>query len=170
MSLKELSTGDLLFHPVHGACRVDDIVNESHSGSRVRCYSLVPKTASRMKVRFVVSVADVEASGFHSPISPKKAREILDYLKAGVLAAVPDNEQAWALARAILTFQRDKPELRDARKRRALENSAKGLVGELAFVFKMTLKDTAASVQKSLGNVSQISPLVLAALTQAGKD
>lgn len=170
MSQKELATGDLLFHAVHGACRVDTIVNENHSGREVRCYSLVPKTANRMKVRFVVSVVDIQASGFHAPISLKEAREILEYLKAGVLTAVPDKEQAWALARAILSSQHDKPELKDAKKRQMLERSAKGLVGELAFVFKMTLKDAAADVQRSLGNVSQISPMVLAALTQAGKD
>lgn len=170
MSQKELATGDLLFHAVHGACRVDGIVNESHSGREVRCYSLVPKVASRMKVRFVVSTVDVQTSGFHVPISLKEAREILAYLKAGILARVPDNEQAWALARTLLSSQHDKPELKDAKKRQMLERSAKGLVGELAFVFKMTLKDAAADVQKSLGNVSEISPMVLAALTQAGKD
>jgi len=170
MSQKELATGDLLFHAVHGPCRVDNIVNESYSGREVRCYSLVPKMANRMKVRFVVSVVDIQASGFHAPVSLKEAREILEYLKAGVLAAVPDKEQAWALARAILSSQHDKPELRDARKRQMLERSAKGLVGELAFVFKVTLKDAADSVQKSLGNVSEISPMVLSALAQAGKD
>ena len=170
LSQKELATGDLLFHAVHGACRVDNIVNENHSGKDVRCYSLVPKTPSRMKVRFVVSVVDIRASGFHEPVSLKEAHEILEYLKAGVLAAVSDKEEAWALARAILASQRDKPELKDARKCQVLERSAKGLVGELAFVLKVTLKDAAASVQRSLGNVSQISPMVLTALARAGKD
>jgi len=170
MSQKELVPGNLLFHAVHGACRVDGIVNERRSGREERCYSLVPNTANRMKVRFVVSVVDIQASGFHAPVSSGEAREILEYLKAGDLTATPDKEEAWALARAILSSQHDKPELKDARKRQALERSAKGLVGELAFVFKVSLKDAAASVQKSLGNVSQISPTVLAALAQAGKD
>lgn len=167
---KEWAPGDHLFHAVHGVCRVADIVNESHSGSEVRCYSLVPNTTNRAKVRFVVSVVDVQASGFHAPVSPKEGREILEYLKAGVLASVPDKDQAWTLARALLSSQHDRPELKDARKRQMLERSAKGLVGELAYVLKMTLKDAAASVQRSLGSVSQISPMVLAALTQAGRD
>lgn len=170
MLQKELAAGDLLFHAVHGVCRVDTIVNENHSGKEVRCYSLVPKVASRMKVRFVVSVVDVQASGFHAPVSLKEAREILDYLKAGVLTAAPRQDEAWALARAILSSQCDKPELKDAKKRQMLERSAKGLVSELAFVFKMTLKDVAASVQRSLGNVSEISPMILAALAHAASD
>ena len=51
-----------------------------------------------------------------------------------------------------------------------LERSAKGLVGELAFVFKSTLKEAATKVQKSLGNTSKINPLVLVALAHASED
>ena len=163
-------SGDLLYHAVHGLCRVDEITKENHSGREVPCYSLVPKTANRMKVRFVVSVVDLQASGFHAPVSLKGAREILEYLRAGTLSACTADDQAWVLARAILSSSRDNLEFKDARKRQMLERSAKGLVGELAYVFKMTLKETAASVQKSLGNTSQISPMVLAALAHAGKD
>ena len=170
MSQKEMVTGDLLYHTVHGLCRVDEIAKENHSGRDVLCYSLVPNTANRMKVRFVVSVVDIQASGFHAPVSLKEAREILGYLRAGVLAAATAEDQAWVFAKAILSSSRDNLEFKDARKRQMLERSAKGLVGELAFVLKTTLKEMAASVQKSLGNTSQISPMVLTALAHAGQD
>jgi RNA polymerase-interacting CarD/CdnL/TRCF family regulator len=170
MSKKELSQGALLFHAVHGVCRIEDIVHENHTGKEVRSYSLVPKTATRMKVRFVVSVDDVQASGFHSPVSLEEAREILAYLKAGVRTEVPNQEQAWTLASAMLSYLHEKWEVRDARKRQSLQRSAQGLVGELAYALKMTLKEAADSVQKSLGNSSQINPMVLAALAQASRD
>lgn len=170
MSQKEVVRGDLLFHAVHGVCRVDEIVNENRAGKEVCSYSLVPKMAGRMRVRFLVSVTDIQASGFHKPVTTKEAHEILGYLKAGVLAEVPDNEEAWSLARSILSSLHDKPEFRDARKRQMLERSAKGLVGELAFVFKTTLKAAASSIQRSLGNVSRINPMVLTALAHASKD
>ena len=162
--------GDLVYHAVHGLCRVDEIAKENHSGREVRCYSLVPNTTNRMKVRFVVSVVDIQASGFHAPVSLKEAHEILDYLRAGILTSTTAEDQAWVLAKAILSSSRDNLEFKDARKRQMLERSAKGLVGELAFVLKMTLKEAATNVQKSLGSASQISPMVLAALAHAGKD
>ena len=161
--------GDLLYHAVHGLCRVDEIAKENQSGKEVLCYSLVPNTANRMKVRFVVSVVDIQASGFHAPVSLKEAHEILEYLRAGVLTVATAEDQAWVLAKAILSSSRDNL-IKDARKRQMLERSVKGLVGELAFVLKMTLKDMAVSIQKSMGNVSQISPMVLTALAHAGKD
>ena len=170
MKQEEFSQGDLLYHEVHGLCRVDEIESENHSGKKVRYYSLVPKVANKMKVRFVVSTVDIGASGFHAPVTLKEAHQILDYLKAGVLTAIPDKAQTWVLAKAILSSSHDRPEFKDARKRQMLERSAKGLVGELAFVLKMTLKEMADSIQKSLGNVSQISPAVLTALAHAGEN
>ena len=170
MSQKEIAHGDLLYHAVHGLCRVDDVTTENQSGREVLRYSLVPKTANRMKVRFDVSNTDLQASGFHAPVSMKEAREILEYLRAGDPAAATDEDQAWVLARTVLSSSQDAPEFKDARKRQALERSARGLVGELALVLKMTLSDAAASVQKSLGNPAKTSPTVLAALALAGKD
>ena len=170
MRQKDIVQGDLLYHAVHGLCRVDEVESENRAGKEVPRYSLVPKTANKMKVRFVVSAIDLGISGFHAPVSSKAANEILDYLKAGTLTAIPEEEQAWGLAKAILSSSHDRPEFKDARKRQMLERSAKGLVGELAFVLKMTLKEMSVSIQKSLGNASQISPMVLTALAHAGED
>ena len=170
MTQKGILQGDLLYHAMHGLCRVDGIVRESQSGREVLTYSLVPKTPNRMKVRFVVPAVDIEASGFHALVSLKGANEILEYLRAGDLGAAREEDQTWKLAKAVLSSSQDSPEVKDVRKRQTLERSAKGLVRELAFVLKMTLKETAASVQKSLGNASKISPMVLAALAHAGED
>ena len=179
---EEIVEGDLLYHAVHGLCRVDEVIKQNQSGKEVPCYSLVPKAADKMKARFIVRAADMEVSGFHVLVSPKEANRILDYLKAGDKVTAPsgvtpktvssfaEQHQTWGLAQAILSFSHDKFEAKDQRKRQMLERSAKGLVGELAFVFKTTLKETAARVQKSLGNASKINPSVLVALAHASED
>lgn len=167
MVQKKIAQGDLLFHAVHGVCRVDQIGMEDPANGEVLSYSLVPNTVNRMKVRFVVPEARMEISGFHTLISAKEAREILEYLKMGKLTADCEEGQAWVLAKAILASSQEGPGIKDARKRQMIERSAKGLVGELAFVLKMTLQETAASVKKSLGNPSSIPPTLLAALTDA---
>ena len=178
----EIVAGDLLYHAVHGLCRIDKITKQKLAGKEVRYYSLVPKLTNRMKARFTISAADMEASGFHLLVSLKEANKILDYFKAGDRAKIPPDAepynvtsfsqqtQTWGLAQAILSFSHDKFEAKDQRKRQALERSAKGLVGELAFVFNVTLKETAARVQKSLGSVAKINPSVLTALANACED
>lgn len=183
MIQEEIAQGDLLFHAVHGLCRVDEVDKQSQSGREVICYSLVPKVSNRMKVRFLIAGADMDASGFHVLISIKEANEILEYLKAqdrtalppireakaGSPSPLPEN-QAWGLARAILSFSRPDLDIKDQRKRQMLDRSAKGLVRELALVLKMNLKETAAKVRKSLGDAPKINPSVLVALTRAGED
>jgi len=179
---EEIVEGALLYHAVHGLCRMDKIIKQNQSGKEVLYYSLVPKTADKTKTRFIINAADMKASGFHVLVSLKEANKILEYLKAGNIAATPSGaapktvssfaqqNQTWSLAQGILSFSHDKFEAKDQRKRQMLERSARGLVGELAFVFKITLKETAARVQKSLGNTSKINPSVLVALAHAGED
>lgn len=172
--LKEtIAQGDLLYHSVHGLCRVDDIAKESQSGKEVLRYSLVPKIATKMKVRFVIAHSDMKASGFHGLILPKEADEVLKYLAAGNIKAAPTASpahQVWELAAAILSFSGETMEVKDQRKRQMLERSVKGLVRELSLVFKMTLKDTAALVRKNLGSAPKINQSVLLALTRASED
>jgi hypothetical protein len=177
MKKEKIVNGDLLYHPIHGLCRVERVTPPSPSNQAGLSYSLVPKVATRMKSRFVISATDLEVSGFHGLVSPKEANKILHYLKAGnsknrlgtvVSSNLPD--QAWGLARALQTFAYDKFEAKDQRKRQALERSAKGLVGELSCVFKLTLKKAADRVLKNLGHTSRINPSVLSALALAGED
>ena len=170
MVQKEIAQGDLLFHTVHGVCRVDEIEREGSRSREALSYSLVPNSANKLKVRFVVPAASMKLSGFHVLISPKMAQEILECLKAGDFSSGSTEEnQAWVLAKAIYDSSQDDLGLRDARKRQMLERSAVGLVGELAFVLKMTLKEAATSVKKSLGDPSQIKPMLLAALSHASE-
>ena len=174
--------GDLLYHPVHGTCRVNQISKQGQSGKQLLYYSLVPRLIGRMKVRFVISAGDMETSGFHALVSRKEANRILDYLKEGdrtnllfntnpkTSSSFAEQNQTWNLARAILSFSYEKFEAKDQRKRHILERSAKGLIGELASVFKITLKEASSRVQDSLGEASKINPLVLLALAEIGRD
>lgn len=182
MPQPKIVQGDLLYHAVHGLCKVDKVTKEKQNGKDVFMYALVPKVANRMKMRFTIAAPDLEVSGFHTVVSLKEANKILDYLKAGDTAAVPAKSvprpvaafaqpvETWDLAQTILSFAREKFEAKDQRKRQMLERSAKGLIGELAFVFKSSLKETAEKVQNSLGKPSKVNPSVLMALTNAGDE
>ena len=181
MTRERIVQGDLLYHPVHGTCRVNQIRQQKQSGKQTLSYSLVPNMANHMKIRFVIAAVDMEISGFHALVSRKEANQILGYLKTGDKTAVlpamngpkaalsfAEQNQTWGLARTILSFSREKFEAKDQRKRQLLKRSAEGLVGELSFVFRITLKETAEKIRKSLSHTPHINPLVLLALTQAG--
>lgn len=170
-------SGDLLYHPIHGLCRVERIIPPGPYDQGGPSYSLVPKVATKMKARFVIADADLKISGFHGLVSPKEAKKILHYLKAGngksrsgTIFSKDTQDQAWGLARALQTFAYEKFEAKDQRKRQALERSAKGLVGELSCVFKIPLKKTADRILKNLKHTSRINPSVLSAVAIAGED
>ena len=170
MIQEKIVQGDLLYHAFHGLCRVDEITSPSQSDRKILSYSLVPKVANKMKVRFIIASTDMKASGFHMLIPLKEANGILEYLEAGDITAIVSENQAWDLAKVILSFSRENSEVKDQRKRQMLERSAKGLIRELAFVFGISLKETAARVRKSLGGEPKINPSVLVALVRASED
>ena len=74
---QEIVSGSLLYHEVHGLCRVDQLVKQTQAGKEVLCYSLLPKVANKMKVRFVISSTDIETSGFHSLIASGTTPKLL---------------------------------------------------------------------------------------------
>ena len=182
MKQRKISQGELLFHVVHGLCRVDRVNREKRAGKEVFVYELVPKVPNRMRMRFVIAAEDLEVSGFHSLVSAKDMEKILNYLKAGDLEAVPEGvglrdeasfvqeSQPWGLAQAILSLSRDNQKLKDQRKLQMLERSAKGLVGEMSCVLSVPLKKSAEMIKKSLGNPSKVNPQVLAALELVCED
>ena len=90
-------------------------------------------------------------------------------MKAGDNSA-PQDQQTWALAKNILFFSCEKFPAREQRKRQMLEYSAKGLIGELACVFKITLKEAAGMIQKSLGELSERNLSLTIALARAAED
>jgi hypothetical protein len=91
-------------------------------------------------------------------------------VKPREVSSFAQDTQTWNLAQSILSFSKDDLELKDPRKRQALERSARGLVGELSWVLKIPLKETVSRVRKSLKSASRVNPLVLTALEQACED
>ncbi len=171
MSRKEIAAGDLLYHGVHGLCRIDKVIKGSGADKKSLQYSLVPKVPNKMKMRFIIGGDDIEASGFHTVISLKEANRILEYFKNGDHKEVfIGKNETWDLAQALLSLSHDHPEAKDQRKRQLLERSIKGLLGELAFVLKMTLPETAMQIRKNLEASSKINPLVVTALVNAAEE
>ena len=158
---------DLLFHSTHGLCRVV-AVTESAQSAEIS-YSLLPVSSNRAKVRFIIPASSLENSGFSKPISVKEAHAILEYFKTG---DKKDSEcgQAWTQSVMIWTESCGKSSVKDARKRQRLERSVKGLASELAFVLKITAREIADRIQKNMGSIANINPLVLAALSNVEKD
>jgi RNA polymerase-interacting CarD/CdnL/TRCF family regulator len=158
---------DLLFHSAHGLCRVAGIIRSAQS--KELSYSLLPISSNEGKVRFIIPDSSFEDSGFSKLITVKEANAILEYFKTG---HKKDSEygQAWTLAMMIWSESCGKDSVKDARKRQRLARSVKGLADELAFVLKMTAREIAERIQTHLGAISNINPVVLAALANVGKD
>ncbi len=167
--IKPIARKDLLFHAVHGLCLVDKVTRETRGGKKVACYSLVPTVMGKMKVRFLVAEPDLETSGFHKIISAKEAAKILEYLKAGDDKS-EQTEQPWILARNILCFSKDKLKARDQRKRQMLEYSVRGLTGELASAFGVSLKESASRIEKSLSKILKNDSLVFTSLKRVAEN
>ncbi len=175
---QSLTVGDLLYHSVHGICRINEVVKESKDVS----YALVPKTPNKMKLRFVIGAKDLQVSGFHAPVSSKEAAKILNFLKTSRAAGTPldaekkaersfaEDNTTWALAAAILACSHDEAQAKDQKKRQTLQRAVTGLVKELSFAMEVSLKDAAAAVQKNLKRSTKLNPLVLAALESAGEE
>lgn len=181
MIQEKIVRDDLLYHSAHGLCQVNEVIKEKRAGKEVFCYSIVPKATAKMRVRFIIADSDMETSGFHPPISTKEANEILKYLKAQDAADSSENaskaarypiqeNHPWSLAKGILSFSCEDSEIKDQRKLQMLRRFAKGLVEELAFVLKISLKEMAMRIRKCLGSISKINPLVLDALERACAD
>ncbi len=158
---------DLLFHSVHGLCRVSAVTPSAPSAEA--SYSLLPASSNRANVRFIVPESSLEESGFSKLISIREANAILEYFKTGDKKE-SECGQAWTQAMMIWSESSGKDLAKDTRKRQKLERSVKGLAGELAFVLQFTLKEIANRIQKNLGVISKINPLVLTALANVEKD
>ena len=74
------------------------------------------------------------------------------------------------LARLIWSESRSKNSMKDVRKRQQVDRAVQGLTGELAYVLKMTLKEIVGIIQKNLGRIAGINPLVLAALANVDQE
>ncbi len=168
----KIGPGSLLYHATHGLCSVKKLVKQKEAGKDTLFYALEPSTANHMKMRFVIPAEGMEISGFHSLVSMAEANQILKYLKEGSPTdpVKGTDHEAASVAKEILSFSHDQKEVKDQRSRQRMSRLVNGLVGELAVALKITLKETAQLIQKSLGRVSKINPLVLTALENVGEN
>jgi RNA polymerase-interacting CarD/CdnL/TRCF family regulator len=178
----KIARGALLYHATHGLCCVRGVLKKNLSNENVLCCELVPEGTNLMNIRYVIPVEHIAASGFHPPITSQEARMILEYLKTDNRSAViphsahqnfshfDQQSPTWTLAKEILSSSYDKKGARDQRKRQTLKSSVMGLVRELALVLKISIAETVAKIQVSLGRASDINPVLLAALRDADED
>lgn len=167
----KIVSGSLLYHSAHGLCRVKELLETEELGGENLRYALEPIPANRMRTRFIIPASSLRDSGFHPLLSTEEANGILRYLKDGKPAILSERKDpsAACLAREILSFSHEQKEVRDQRHRQRMRRSVNGLVGELAVVLKITLKETAQRILTSLGSPSRIHPLILSALEHAGE-
>lgn len=174
-SCEEIVAGSLLYHAVHGVCRVQKVVKERRS-EKISQYIIVPNDTPLNKVLFTVAGDSLEVSGFHPLVSLESAKSILEYFKAGEGRAhasetfASEDAPTWALAKEFLNCCRNENAAKDQRRRQTLERSVRGLTRELAFVFKISLADVVAQVRKNLERTAKINPVMLNCLAQVVED
>lgn len=159
--LKKIRKNDLMFHSVHGLCRVAEIPKSATAAAGN--YSFVPVFQSRSKARFTVSREFLETAGFNKLISAKEANEILEYFKTGTKKASAVGG-AWDLAVLLREESLSKEPMRDKRRAQKVNHSAKRLASEMAIVLQSTVREMADKIRENLEAVSKTNPMVLAAL------
>ncbi len=158
---KKIRKNDLMFHSVHGLCRVAE--TPVVGGTAEKNYSFVPVFRSRSKARFTVSSEFIATAGFNKLVSAKEAAEILIYFKTGEKKASALTE-VWELATLLREEAFSKESLRDKRKAQKVNHSAKRLSNELAIVLQSTVRETADNIKENLEAVAKVSPMVCVAL------
>jgi len=159
--IKKIRKNDLMFHSVHGLCRVAEIPKAG--ALPADNYSFVPVFQSRSKARFTVSREFLETAGFNKLISAKEANEILEYFKTGTKKSSALGG-AWELAVLLREESLSKEPMRDKRRAQKVNHSAKRLSSEMAIVLQSTVREMADKILENLEAVSKTNPMVLAAL------
>ena len=156
----------MLYHSTHGLCQIKEVVQQKQMDKDALYYALVPKSTTRMSERFLIPVDHIATSGFHSLVSPQQANAVLDFLK-GRNGAPAHDGPVWGWASDILTFCREMPQAREQRKRQIMQQSLRGLIGELAIVLGISLQEVADKVRKNLEFSFKLNPPILSALSHA---
>ena len=158
---------DLLFHSAHGLCRVSEVSQTRQSDDAN--YVILPVSANRAKVRFIVPESSLENSGFNKLISTKEAEAVLEYFKTGEKKPKKVG-QVWEMAELICAESKSEETIKDSRKRQKLDQCVKGLAGEIAYVLKMTVPEVIQRMRKNLKSLSEVNPLVLTLMANAEKE
>jgi hypothetical protein len=161
----KVEVGDLLYHSVHGMCRVKQVLKKTGNSAD---YALVPQLTNRTNLRYVVPHESLEESGFRKPVSAEEAEQILSYFRTGKrkedLAA---NRITWAMAENMLTCSKETFQCKDQRTKMTLQKNAFGLVREIASVLNLPLRAAVNLIQKNLRGSSRLNPTVVTALEKA---
>lgn len=163
---KTVRKDDLLFHAVHGLCRVTGV--SKRPASNEDDYALLPVSTNRAKVRFVISESSFESSGFNKLITAKDAHSILDYFRTREKKESRYG-RAWQAAVMISSESERRDLVKDNRKQQRLSVSVRNLSSELAFVLNMKVPEITERIRKNLRAVSDIHPQVLHALACADR-
>jgi len=171
--------GELLYHAAHGLCRVMEVERTSDRGTNL---VLTPKVPGKMGIRFVVPADGLEATGFHPLVSPAEAKRVLEYFRDGkpeeAFPAPGESSpgfaaenQTWALARTLLACCHDKVrDTKDKRLREAIDRSVRALVGELAYVLKLTPEQMVGRMRETLGSSTRKNVLLTTSLNAILED
>jgi len=167
MTKEAIKKEDVLFHPVHGLCRVSD-VKQSFDKERVS-YTLLPVNENTRNIRFVFEEDALMASKFNKLISTDEADVMLDYLKGGK-RTVGSESHAWEMVELILEEATTQEPVKDQRRRQRLNQAVAGFAHELALVLQITLKEACNKIQSQLRPEPETSVLVLNAITKASEE
>lgn len=159
--LKKIRKNDLMFHSVHGLCRVAEIPKGGALAENN--YSFVPVFRSRSKARFTVSKEFIDTAGFNKLVSAKEAAELLEYFKTGRKSDSSTGE-VWELAVLLREESFSKEPQRDKRKALRVNHAAKRISNELAIVLQSTVREMADQMKQNLEAVSKVSPMAATAL------
>lgn len=161
MMAAKILKNELLFHSIHGLCRVAEVTKAAPS-EQASCF-LRPVSQTRSKARFTVPLDLLESSGFNKIVSAKDAAEILEYFKTGDKKKSAEGN-AWTMAVTLRTEARSKEVLKDKRKAQQLNLLVKSLTNELSIVLESHVTETRAKIQENLSPASKINPSILTAL------
>jgi len=122
-----ITTRDLMFHGVHGLCRVTDIREDDGD----RTFTLMPVVRPSGKVTFNIPESSLEASGFEKFITAEEGRVILDFLENGEGGEDESNDShAWQSARMLRGAARAEALAPNARERQRLDRCIRGARAE----------------------------------------
>jgi len=167
----------ILFHPIHGALRVEKIFANPRSDAGNLCYHLKPAGHNYAGTSFFIPADRICEEGLHRPLTAVEAQKILKRLKKSKRNKVMSQERR-EIELVALRHQNTPAAFADilsmlARtgkgkyawgKRIILQYSAAALVHEIAFALKISAAEASLLIRKALAHSIRVNRWVLKAL------